>query len=98
MPQLAANHLGTTYGGRRREDTEKAEGKPGDNLRLSPVAPMRGAFRGREDLVAGEGLGPVADVLVQGEDDGALLVASADEAEEEVRLLALEEPEAWSYP
>ena len=50
--------------------------------------------RGGEDLVADEDLGPVAHVLVGGEDDRALLVARAHEAEEEVGLPAVEGPEA----
>ena len=46
------------------------------------------------DFVAGEDPGPVAHGLIGGQDDRALLVAGAHEAEEEVRLLALEGPEA----
>ena len=44
--------------------------------------------------VAGEDLGPVAHVLIGGQDDRALLVPSAHQAEEEVRLLAVEGTEA----
>ena len=50
--------------------------------------------RGGEDLVAGEDFGPVAHMLVGGEDDRALLVARAHQAEEEVGPLAVEGPEA----
>ena len=49
---------------------------------------------GGQDLIIGEDVGPVPDVLVRGQDDGALLVACADESEEEIRLLAVERPEA----
>jgi hypothetical protein len=49
---------------------------------------------GGEDLVAGEDLGPVADVLVRGEDDRAFLVAGADQSEEEIRFLSVQGTEA----
>ncbi len=48
---------------------------------------------GGEDLVACEDLGPVSDMLVRGQDDRALLIAGADEPEEQVGLGAVERPE-----
>ena len=47
-----------------------------------------------EDFVAGEDLGPVPDVLVGSEDDRALLVAGADETEEEIGFVPVERAEA----
>ena len=54
-----------------------------------PVEDRRG-----EDFVGGEDLGPVADVLVGGQDNGALLISSAHETEEEVGLVSVERSEA----
>lgn len=50
--------------------------------------------RGGQDLVAGEDLRPVPDVLVGGEGDRALLVPGADEPGEQVGLEAVQRPEA----
>lgn len=47
-----------------------------------------------EDLVVGEDLGPVSHVLVRREDDRALLVARAHQAEEEIGFDPVEGPEA----
>ncbi len=43
---------------------------------------------GRDGLIAGQHLGPVADALVGGDEDGPALVAVRDQAEEEVGVLA----------
>src|SRR5437016_2719222 len=50
--------------------------------------------RGRQDLIPGEDLGPVAHVLIRGEHDRAPLIARRDQAEEEIRLGAIKWPEA----
>src|SRR5262249_34982851 len=50
--------------------------------------------RGRQDLVAGEHLGPVLDALVGRDEDAAAAIAIADEPEEQARLGSSEQFEA----
>lgn len=50
--------------------------------------------RSGQDLVAREDLRPVPDVLVRGQHDRATLVTRGHEAEEEVRLVSVQRPEA----
>ena len=49
---------------------------------------------GRQHLVAGKQLGPVADALVRRDDDGAAPVAVRDQPEEQAGLLAVHRLEA----